>query len=89
MAIHELKTWPVHFRDVIRPNKMLRKMVEIRLDDRGYAVGDTLILKEYQPHHEEYTGAWAEVQVSHILKGSPWLPDGYIAMSIHLLDFDI
>lgn len=89
MARHELKCWPEHFHDVIRPNKMKRKMVEIRKDDRGYKVGDMLHLQEYVPSKQEYTGAWADVHVTHILKGSPWLPDGYIAMSIHVLDFDI
>jgi hypothetical protein len=82
---HELKTWPEHFRAVIRLNKNERKMVEIRFEgDRKYEVGDTLHLREYDPEQEVYTGSTADVSVSHCLRGIPWVPEGYVAMSIHL-----
>ncbi|MBB6694406.1 DUF3850 domain-containing protein [Cohnella xylanilytica] len=85
---HELKCWPEHFRDVVQPNKYKRKMVEIRKDDRTYNVGDVLILKEFNPKTETFTGSWAGVRVSHCLRGGPWVPEGYVAMSIHLEDFE-
>ncbi|MCR8630874.1 DUF3850 domain-containing protein [Paenibacillus radicis (ex Xue et al. 2023)] len=40
-------------------------MVEIRKGDRGYAVGDILVLKEYSPDEKRYTGREAIVKVSH------------------------
>ena len=45
MATHDLKTWPEYFADVAAGVKR----VEIRLDDRGYAVGDVLHLREWTP----------------------------------------
>ena len=85
MTTHKLKTWPEYFRAVIaRPHK--RKTVEIRKDDRDYAVWDLLLLQEYEPTTEAYTGRAATVQVTHCLRGLPWVPDGYVAMSIRLID---
>lgn len=84
---HELKCWPEHFRDVVHPNKNKRKMVEIRKEeDRSFAVGDVLFLREYKPIEQSYTGSWCEVVVSHCLRGEPWLSNGYVAMSIHVND---
>jgi len=42
---HELKCQPPHFAAVAAG----RKTVEIRRDDRGFAVGDILDLREYDP----------------------------------------
>jgi hypothetical protein len=50
MATHELKTWPVPFAAMLEG----RKMYELRpCEDREFAVGDELILREWQPAHEE------------------------------------
>lgn len=44
--IHELKTWPPYFDDVASGVKT----VELRReDDRNFEVGDTLILREWDP----------------------------------------
>ena len=44
MTIHELKIWPQYF-DAIASGI---KTFEVRKDDRGFAVGDTLVLKEWK-----------------------------------------
>ena len=49
---HFLKCWPEYFAEV----KAGRKLFEIRVNDRGYAVGDTLCLEEYDPVGKVYTG---------------------------------
>lgn len=41
--IHDLKIKPVHFRAVVLNNKK----AELRINDRGYKVGDVLLLREY------------------------------------------
>lgn len=43
--VHHLKTWPEPFQAVIDG----RKRHEVRVDDRGFAVGDVLTLKEWDP----------------------------------------
>lgn len=83
---HELKTWPEHFRAVISPSIYKRKLVEIRKDDRDFEVGHNLWLREFDPENQIYTGAEATVKVSHCLRGNPWVPDGYVALSIVLMD---
>lgn len=76
--IHELKTVPPHFGDVERGSKR----VEVRLDDRGFAVGDVLILREWDATTCEYTGRVCEVLVTHVLRGFVGLAEGYAALSI-------
>lgn len=78
MTTHNLKTWPLYYSRVIHGFKT----VELRKDDREFKVGDTLILEEWDPQMEMYTGRSCERLVTDILKGAPWLADGYVAMSI-------
>ena len=51
MATHELKCWPNAF-EAIRDG---RKRFEWRRDDRGFEVGDVLVLKLYDPHAHGYS----------------------------------
>lgn len=43
--IHELKIWPQYYCRVADGSKTF----EVRENDRGYQVGDTVILKEFDP----------------------------------------
>lgn len=52
MKVHELKIWPSFFRAVSEGTKTY----EIRKDDRGFEVGDVLLLLEFRAHVGEYTG---------------------------------
>jgi len=78
MKIHHLKTWPEYYRAVVSG----AKKVEIRKDDRGFQVDDLLRLEEFEPDKQEYTGSCYTVKVTHILRDRPWVPEGYVAMSI-------
>ena len=49
---HELKCWPNYFDDVMTGGKPF----EVRRDDRGFAVGDILWLREWKPGGAGYTG---------------------------------
>lgn len=53
MRLHKLKTWPEFFKAVAQDVKTF----EIRENDRGFNVGDFLLLEEFDPTHQEYTGA--------------------------------
>lgn len=78
MAIHELKVWPEFFEDLSENNRN----VELRKDDRGFQIGDVLTLREYDPKTDEYTGSFCTKVVTHIVRGGPWLTEGYCALSI-------
>jgi len=65
MTIHELKCWPEGFQAVVDG----RKPFEVRKDDRGFEVGDTLHLREYDPDVGTYTGRETDVRVTYIYRG--------------------
>ena len=62
---HELKIWPACFRAV----EDGQKPFDVREHDRDYDVGDALILREYDPDTEQYTGRSATRWVSYLLHG--------------------
>jgi hypothetical protein len=77
--IHELKTWPEPFRNVLHG----LKNYEIRKNDRGFSVGDELWLREWDPSTEEYTGAHFIVDVLYMTNGGEWgIPPELCVMSI-------
>lgn len=50
--VHELKTWPEPFQALVDG----RKHHEVRVDNRGFAVGDHLLLREWNPVDGAFTG---------------------------------
>lgn len=76
--IHELKTIPPFFQEV----KEGRKRFELRKNDRNFQVDDWLMLKEYFPETQTYSGEWTEVLVVYILKDFAGIEDGYVIMGI-------
>jgi hypothetical protein len=62
--IHELKCWPQYFRAV----RSGAKNFELRLDDRGFNVGDRLKLREWNPEGTGYTGAEYYLSISYVLR---------------------
>jgi hypothetical protein len=52
MTRHELKTWPKYFAAV----RSGQKRFEIRRNDREFKVGDILVLREFDPEDDAYTG---------------------------------
>jgi hypothetical protein len=78
MATHELKTWPGPFHAL----RERLKRFEWRLNDRDYAVGDVLSLREWDPDDEVYTGRRDLYRVTYMLTTGFGIPDGYCVMSI-------
>lgn len=79
---HYLKIWPEFYK----PVKQRKKTFDIRFNDRNYKVGDICIFQEWDPKKEEYTGSPDIItHVPYVLSGTPWLPEGYVCMSIRVL----
>lgn len=77
--IIDLKIVQPYFDDVASG----RKKAELRKDDRDFAVGDMLILREWTG--TEYTGRSVGAIVTHILKNCGFgLAEGYVILSIKL-----
>jgi hypothetical protein len=62
-AHHELKTWPKYFAAI----RSGAKKFEIRRNDRDFAIGDTLILQEFDPDLDAYTGQVETRMISFLL----------------------
>lgn len=60
--VHHLKCLPEFFDRVIDGSKNF----EIRRDDRGFQVGDKLVLEEWDGLNRRYTGAATERTVTYI-----------------------
>lgn len=61
---HELKTWPEFFAPLLAGDKTF----EIRKDDRGYAVGDVLWLREWHKLDLKHTGRAVRRRVTYITR---------------------
>lgn len=59
---HDLKTWTEPFQQMWMGNKT----AEFRKNDRGFKVGDTLLLREWLPSKDKYTGREIEAEITHI-----------------------
>lgn len=84
---HELKCWP-EFYDAVASGV---KTFEIRKNDRGYQVGDTLLLHRYDPQKQEYTGESITRTVTYILplETAPGvsIENGTVVMGLQLPDW--
>lgn len=81
MKIHELKTWPEPWWAVYYG----AKRHEWRKDDRGFAVGDVLVLipVEGEAPHAPIPRPPLSVVVTYITRGPAFgVPAGYVCMSI-------
>jgi len=62
-SVHYLKCWPQFFDEIASGRK---KHDLRRADDRNFKVGDTLVLEEYDPEREAFTGRSLMVEVTYI-----------------------
>jgi hypothetical protein len=94
MATHELKIWPPYFEAVASGAKTF----EIRKDDRGFKVGDVLVLRELDTPENagagfcdfdmgpRLTGREVRAVVTYVLPGGQFgLGPEYVAMGIRLV----
>jgi hypothetical protein len=92
--VHRLKTWPEPYAAILDG----RKHFEVRNDDRGFAVGDVLVLTEFDPGkvgfmdpaYVGFTGRKTRVLVTYMVPGGAWgLPANLCVMSIRVLDAEM
>lgn len=76
---HELKIWPEFFRAL----ESGAKTFEARKDDRGFLEGDWLLLQEWDPGREKYTGRSIAGKVTYILRGPGFgISEGHVVMAL-------
>lgn len=77
---HELKIYPKYFQEIVDGNKNF----EIRKNDRGFHVGDTVTLKEWD--NIQYSGREIHAKIKYILDDKfIGLADGYVAFAIEII----
>ncbi|TDB64667.1 DUF3850 domain-containing protein [Arundinibacter roseus] len=77
---HALKTDKGYFDRVWAGQKNF----ELRKNDRAFQVGDTLLLREYDPENSSYSGREILAGVDFIFSSLPGLQDGYCIMKIFI-----
>ena len=80
MTEQNLKSWPEFFEQTLSNFKDF----EIRKNDRGYNVGDILLLREWDPEWGHYTGRWVKRRVTYMWDLSGLAPGllGWVAMKL-------
>ncbi len=64
---HALKTWPEYYEAIEKGDKLF----ELRKDDRPFKTGDYVLLQEYDPQKEMYTGKELQFNICFILRDLP------------------
>jgi hypothetical protein len=65
MTVHTLKSWPEFFEPVLSGQKQF----ELRKNDRDFQVGDHVVLREWEPNGDRYTGREINKRVTYVLRG--------------------
>jgi hypothetical protein len=81
---HDLKTWPLYFQALIDGTKTF----EIRRNDREYAVGDILVLREWDPSTAIYTGRSTRMIITYMTEALDvgGLSPGCVCMSVRPME---
>lgn len=74
--IHQLKTWPIYFKEILSGTKSF----EVRKNDREFSVGDFLALNEFA--EGKHTGRCCMVEVVYILDDISFVKDGFVILGI-------
>jgi hypothetical protein len=78
--VHHLKTWPGYFAAV----EDGRKTFEIRFNDRNFTVGDVLVLEEFWPSQNAYSGKVLFCRVTYL---TDWeQKPGFVVLALELVD---
>ena len=64
MSEHRIKTWPNWFRLLFAG----KKTADVRINDRNFKEGDTVVFEEWEPNNEQYTGETIRCTISHVLR---------------------
>jgi hypothetical protein len=83
MPTHYLKIDPIYFEQVQKGFKNF----ELRFNDRGYCLGDYLVLREYLKSSNSYSGKQLKAKVVCIVETADFINDsfGWLILGIQVL----
>lgn len=87
MKEHRVKSWSHLFVPIVEG----RKVHDLRVDDRGFEVGDIMVLQEYDVISGTYTGRETRREITYITSdkfpcafSSAILPKPYVILSLRV-----
>ena len=75
---HDLKIWPTFFKAIFKGQKTF----EYRKNDRDYKKGDYLVLREYDPKTECYSGRQVTRKITCIFQGHFGLSENMVILGL-------
>ena len=78
MKVHNLKIKPQYFKDVVCGIKTF----EVRKNDRGFEIGDLMVLETYD--NEKFTGSFVNTEITYILDDPQFCKEGYVILGFKL-----
>jgi hypothetical protein len=84
--VHQLKCWPPEFAELSHRYQQS----QVRPADRDFQVGDTLVLREFDPHviGDGYTGSACRAEIVGITPPGAWcLPTNLCVLDIRVKHF--
>lgn len=75
---HCLKCWPEYFNDI----KAGIKTFEVRKNDRPFQVGHPILLQEYNPETNSYTGKEWSGTITYLMADTDFVKKGYVILGI-------
>lgn len=77
---HSLKCWPEHFDAVVAGDKPF----DLCPDLLGFRQGDTLLIREWEPEAEGYTGRSCRKLITYVLRGKPGsgVEEGFVLLGM-------
>jgi hypothetical protein len=84
-SVHVIKTWDECMMDIATH----KKTFEVRKNDRGYDVGDILLMQGFDKEKKKYTSKSLEAEVTYILHGGQFgIQEGYCVMGIKVRNYN-
>lgn len=78
MQVHYLKTHTRYFDEIDEVGKNF----EVRNNDRGFESGDYVILADFDPDTQVYSGRAKVAQISYVLRNYPAIQNDYVVFGI-------
>lgn len=75
---HALKTEPIFFKAITEGIKTF----DVRKNDRTFKMGDRLLLQEYHPEAEKYTGQEWNGEITYILDSPDYCKKNFVILGI-------
>jgi hypothetical protein len=76
--MHFLKILPAYYKAVKRGDKS----AELRQNDRDYQKGDRVVLEEWDPKRQKYTGNTEYRIITHVCDVSSFVGKGWVMLSL-------